>query len=285
VKDVTAGRAVSGPTEQAREVPDVAARLVKRVLRVARPLRVILFGSQARGDTHRWSDVDLLVIVPDGTDTHRMRDDLYDALSGSEVAKDIVVATPEDLARRGNLVGDILRPALREGQVVYDASTQWPGRLVANRELEGGPVSEVERLAATQRWMRQARDDLRAAEVLLANPGVGPDPSCYMSQQAAEKALKALLVFLQIDYPLSHDLDTVRRRIPRGWLAKQQFRGLRRLSEWAFKARYPGPWKPPIAADAESATRLARVIYEAVLSDLEEHGFVEAFDQLDIDVK
>jgi HEPN domain-containing protein len=170
-------------------------------------------------------------------------------------------------------VGDILRPALREGRVVYDASEERRPNGAAIQELEAGPVTETERLAATERWMRQARDDLRAAEVILDNPGVGPNPACYMSQQAAEKALKAVLVFLQIDYPLSHDLDKVRRIIPRGWLAKQQFRGLQRLSEWVFKARYPGPWKPPTAADARAATRLARVIYEAVLSDLEGHGF------------
>src|SRR5207244_2952772 len=126
----------------------------------------------------------------------------------------------------------------------------------------------------TQRWVRQAREELRAAEVLLESPGVGPNPACYMAQQAAEKALKAVLVFLQIDYPLTHDLDSVRRHVPQGWLANQQLRGLRRLSEWAFKARYPGPWAAPTGTDAAAAIRLARVIYESVLRDLEAHGFV-----------
>jgi len=281
----------------AAPIPETVAAMAERIVRVARPLQIILFGSHARGDTHRWSDVDLLVIVPDGTDTEKVRNELYDALAPIHVPKDLVVVTPEHIVRRGNLVGDILRPALREGRVLYNASDEQPpsdaairdlellaetGRLstklqrpcgAAICDLEAGPVTENERLGATQRGMRQAREDRSAAEVLLESPGVGPDPACYMSQQAAEKALKAVLVFLQIDYPLTHDPDTVRRHIPQGWLATQQFRGLRRLSEWSFRARYPGPWAPPTAMDAEAAARLARVIYEAVRGDLEAHGF------------
>jgi hypothetical protein len=36
------------------------------------------------------------------------------------VPTDVVVATPEEIARRGDLVGTVLRPALREGKVLYE---------------------------------------------------------------------------------------------------------------------------------------------------------------------
>ena len=35
-------------------------------------------------------------------------------------AKDIVVTTPDEIARRGHIVGTVLRAALREGIVVHD---------------------------------------------------------------------------------------------------------------------------------------------------------------------
>ena len=49
-------------------VPAAIVAAAKRIVRAVDPLQVILFGSQARGDTHEWSDVDLLVVVPDGRD-------------------------------------------------------------------------------------------------------------------------------------------------------------------------------------------------------------------------
>jgi hypothetical protein len=42
------------------------------------------------------------------------------AVSGMGLAKDIIVVTPEDVERYGNLVGTIIRPALREGKVLYE---------------------------------------------------------------------------------------------------------------------------------------------------------------------
>ena len=42
------------------------------------------------------------------------------ALAHFPVSKDVIVTTPEEIARRGDLVGTVLRPALREGKVVYE---------------------------------------------------------------------------------------------------------------------------------------------------------------------
>ena len=83
------------------------------------PERIILFGSRARGDAHPQSDVDLLVVMPDGT----VRDVAVDiglAVGDLPVAKDIIVTTPEEIARRGDVIGTVLRPTLREGTVIYE---------------------------------------------------------------------------------------------------------------------------------------------------------------------
>jgi HEPN domain-containing protein len=67
----------------------------------------------------------------------------------------------------------------------------------------------------TARWLRYAEEDLVTAETLLGQPHVVPRQACWLAQQSAEKALKAVLVFLQIDFPRSHDLDALRNLIPK----------------------------------------------------------------------
>jgi predicted nucleotidyltransferase len=82
------------------------------------PLRLILFGSHARGDAGPESDIDLLVVLPQVNDKRQAALAIRRALAGVPVSKDIVVTTPEEIARRGDLIGTVLRSALREGKVL-----------------------------------------------------------------------------------------------------------------------------------------------------------------------
>jgi predicted nucleotidyltransferase len=94
--------------------------MVDRIVQRFDPLRIILFGSHARGTAGNASDVDLLVVFAEVSDRRRAAVDIRRLLGDMSVSKDIVVTTPSELARRGNLVGGVLRPALREGKVVYE---------------------------------------------------------------------------------------------------------------------------------------------------------------------
>ncbi len=96
--------------------------MVERIAEAFNPERIVLFGSRARGDDGEWSDVDLLVVMPDGTDRHRAAVEMRRALRTVPVAKDIVVTTPDEIARRGRVPGTVLRAALREGRVVHEGS-------------------------------------------------------------------------------------------------------------------------------------------------------------------
>jgi HEPN domain-containing protein len=78
-------------------------------------------------------------------------------------------------------------------------------------------MSEAERWAEVQRWLRYAREDLLAAETIVQDWEMAPRHACWLAQQATEKALKAILVFLQMDFPHRHDLDALRNLIPTGW--------------------------------------------------------------------
>lgn len=99
---------------------DAIAIMTERIVRGFDPEQIILFGSHARGDMHAESDIDLLVVMPNGTDRRAVAVAIHATLSGLGVAKDIVITTPAEIAQRGNLIGTVLYPALREGKVLYD---------------------------------------------------------------------------------------------------------------------------------------------------------------------
>jgi predicted nucleotidyltransferase len=92
------------------------------IVRRFQPLRVILFGSCARNEAGPDSDIDLVVVLPAVADKRRAAIEIRRALASFPAAKDIIVTSPEEIARRGNLVGTVLRPALRDGRVLYERS-------------------------------------------------------------------------------------------------------------------------------------------------------------------
>ena len=84
------------------------------------PLRIILFGSRARGQARPDSDVDLLVVMPHAPDSRRAAVEMMQALGDLPVGKDIVVTTPKHLAERSPVNGLAYKTALAEGRVLYE---------------------------------------------------------------------------------------------------------------------------------------------------------------------
>ena len=95
--------------------------IVRRIVEVAQPEKIILFGSAARGDMNRHSDVDLLV-VKEGMHRRDMAGRIYENLWGVGAAVDVVVVTPADVERYKDSHALVIKPALREGRVVYEAA-------------------------------------------------------------------------------------------------------------------------------------------------------------------
>ena len=94
---------------------------MQRVVEAARPLRIVLFGSAARGEMGPDSDIDLLVVVPDGCHRRRTAMDIYRRLIGTGCATDLVVATESDLRDYGSNPWMVYREALEQGREVYRA--------------------------------------------------------------------------------------------------------------------------------------------------------------------
>jgi HEPN domain-containing protein len=133
-------------------------------------------------------------------------------------------------------------------------------------------ISDPEVIAETRRWFRYAQEDLVTAQSLVAVRNVAPRQICYLTQQAAEKALKATLVWLQIEFRKTHDLDELALLLPPGWGVSSLAASFSGLSAWAVRARYPGNWSEPTAGDAQESLADAVAIVNAVRDDLVGHG-------------
>lgn len=98
-------------------------KMAQRIVDHFHPDKIVLFGSFARGTPGPDSDVDLLVILPIEGSKREKIVEIRIALSGFDVPKDIIVATPDEAKRFGRLVGSILMPALTEGRVIYERAS------------------------------------------------------------------------------------------------------------------------------------------------------------------
>jgi predicted nucleotidyltransferase len=102
--------------------------MVRRIVAMFNPERVILFGSHARGDAGPDSDVDLLVVMPVEGSKREKRLEIQAALGEWHIPLDVIVTRPEDFLWRKDMVGTIEWPATREGKVLYASAGQESGR-------------------------------------------------------------------------------------------------------------------------------------------------------------
>ena len=103
---------------------EVLSEILRRIVNCAKPEKIILFGSTARGESGPDSDLDLLVIKSGDYNPRTVAADIYMKLYGVGQAIDLIVVTPEQVQAYGNSPYLVLYPALHEGKVLYDASTQ-----------------------------------------------------------------------------------------------------------------------------------------------------------------
>lgn len=100
--------------------------IVRRVLGVAQPERIILFGSAAAGQMNRDSDIDLLVLEPAPQNTRGESVRIGDALRGLGFPFDVIVMATERFEETKGLVGGIAYPANKTGKVIYGSSVIRP---------------------------------------------------------------------------------------------------------------------------------------------------------------
>jgi len=96
------------------------AEMIRRILAVGEPQKIVLFGSRARGDARADSDYDLLLVEPSVLPRHKRAARYRRALTGLAGAKDILVWTPEEVAQWRDVPNAFVTAAVQEGVVLYE---------------------------------------------------------------------------------------------------------------------------------------------------------------------
>src|SRR6516165_261043 len=221
--------------------PRLPRDLLDPVVEYFKPQRVILFGSRARGEATRDSDIDLLVIVDDDTPADKLGWQAGYEAHRSKRAADVFPMRAGDFERDRAIVNTLAAEADADGIVVY-------GSPKGSRMKAPDPRA---RWQAANRWLEVAQVDRNAALVLLPVPSLRPSAP-FHCQQALEKLLKGFLTLAGKRGGKTRVLDRL------GAAAAKSFPEIEELvaaaknwSDWAFIYRYPPDKAPPVPDENE----------------------------------
>ena len=96
--------------------------IVRRILSVAKPDKIILFGSAATGQMTRDSDIDLLIVEPDASDQRNEYVRIREALGNLGYPFDLLFISTDWFEDSKNVIGGIAYPANKHGRVIYEAA-------------------------------------------------------------------------------------------------------------------------------------------------------------------
>lgn len=122
------------------------------------------------------------------------------------------------------------------------------------------PQPEVD---PASRWLREAAEELRAAEVVAAHADLPDRVAGFHAHLAAEKALKALLVRCGVEVPRIHDLIGLHRLLPESEQGRFGVGDLEVLNPWTIEGRYPADLPDSDRSVVEQALAAARRILDA----------------------
>jgi HEPN domain-containing protein len=230
--------------------PRVPRDLLDPVVDYFKPQRVILFGSRARGEATRDSDIDLLVIVDDDTPLEKLTLTAgHDAYRSSyRRAADVFPMRAETFERERAIANTLAAEADADGIVVYGTP---------RGSCMKAPDPRA-RWQAVERWLRVAERDRKMALACMTSDPPLHDGAAFHCQQAVEKLLKGFLTLAGKRGGKTHSLEQL------GALAQQSFPDIAGLvaaahdwSKWATVYRYPEEDAPPEPDEAELRAALA----------------------------
>lgn len=110
-------------------------------------------------------------------------------------------------------------------------------------------------------WLNRARSNLAKATSVFEAPQVYLEDLCFDAQQAAEKAIKAVLIHLDVRFPYVHDLAQLLALVEQtGQSVPESVRRAASLSDYAVETRYPGLSEPVIGQEYDEAVAIAEEV-------------------------
>src|SRR5262245_66541237 len=94
---------------------------------------------------------------------------------------------------------------------------------------------------STEEWLTHAESDLNLARLAKDHTEILTAQVCFHAQQAAEKALKAVLLYQKIEFPLIHDIEALLEIATQSGVSlPSDVAEAGALTPYAVEARYPG---------------------------------------------
>ena len=122
------------------------------------------------------------------------------------------------------------------------------------------------------RWLRFSKADLFMIVKAMSDPHPSPHHACGYGRESVEKALKASLILEGISFPHTHDLNELKRLLPKKWKVRDAHKDMSELSAWAIDSMYPGASPEPTDADAAAAESKAYAVYDSVADEFKRRG-------------
>jgi len=228
--------------------PRIPSDLLDPVVEFFKPQRVILFGSRARGEATRDSDIDLLVIVDDDTPPEKLTWKAGYEAHRSDRPADVFPIRAQDFERERAVVNTLAAEADADGIVVY-------GSPKVNCMRAPDPRA---RWQAVERRLRVAERDRQTVLACMAADPPLRDSAAFHCQQAIEKLLKGFLTLAGKRGGRIHSLERLAALVQTSFLdLADQLATTRRWSDWVTVYRYPEEDAPPEPDEAEIRTALA----------------------------
>lgn len=98
---------------------DIIHEIKSRIVNAFHPEKIILFGSCAYGMPTKYSDLDLLVILPTKEPMHKRVTRIRKLLRDFYIPKDIIVYTPEEVEKWKNASAAFITSIMKKGKVIY----------------------------------------------------------------------------------------------------------------------------------------------------------------------
>ena len=215
--------------ENGIQLESALANLIGWIKKEPHVIRLILFGSHARGDANKSSDIDLLVIVdekpsklktckkpPDMSEEEAYKlqtwGDITYMLDGKDT--DVIIETPSTIKLYGKIYGCVQYYAIRKGMTLYERADA--GKLLGSIEDAGHDEQAEHWIAVAETKLKEAmssKDDYTLA--------------CFRIYESITASVKTMLAYERINYKFTRDLNKMYRLLP-----DRSEHDLTRASKW-----------------------------------------------------
>jgi HEPN domain-containing protein/predicted nucleotidyltransferase len=228
----------------ALEHSEMLQSILREIRRVSTPVKVVLFGSRARGDFDAESDYDVLVVLSDEAKLKMEREKLKSAMMKLPVRVQVLVKQWSEYEAMSGVTVGLWRNIRDEGVVLYE------------QELPNAikPLDMKTNQDIAKTLLEKAKVDLESARILSEHlnqmESIG-----FHAQQAVEKALKAVLAYRDVHFPRTHDLgEILKMLVANGIGFDERLNEAVKLNEFAVDMRYD---TVEFEIDAKTAVELA----------------------------